>query len=98
MERKLIDKIEYADDKGFAIFVCDAPEDAETKADTIKLLTIKDGNSYSSYYTPDEAMSVAMGLLRAIDAHLFDWYREYRDKKDSPEREPGGIVNGLVSD
>lgn len=82
MKTGLVHKAEYADDKGFLVRIVNAPKGAATKADTIELVVVKEGGSYSAFYTPDEAMTVAIGLLKAVDGHLGDFYKDYRKKMD----------------
>lgn len=90
---KIVFKHTYANDDGFCVKILDkAPKEARTKADIIALYTVKktpEGEiiqSYISYYTPDEAMSVAMGLLQAADSVMGDSYTDFRNKMDKEEQ------------
>lgn len=86
---KLIHKARYKHGDGFVIFVLKkTPKRVREKADTIALATvIKDvkGKLVRSdvcYYTPDEAMTVAIGLLKAVDHELSGTFLEYRKLKN----------------
>lgn len=90
---KLIHKARYKHGDGFAVFVMKkAPKRIKEKADTIALATvIKDlkGKLIRSdvcYYTPDEAMTVAIGLLKAVDHELNSMFVDYRNKKNFTHR------------
>jgi hypothetical protein len=86
-------RVNYKYGEGFAVGVVPkAPRGARTKADVIAVLTIKKTNrgpnrgklrGYASYYTPDEAMSIGLGLLKSVDHVMEDHFTHFRKHKDS---------------
>lgn len=69
---------------GFAVSIEDAPKEAQTKADIIKLSIRQEGfEPRKQHFTPQEALDVGIGLIfaarKAIDAEL----REFVRKSDS---------------
>lgn len=82
MKRELLGKVSYKNGYGFAVYTDEAPKEARTKADTICLCTKKD-KSFKQYYTPDEAMSVAFLLLKAVDTEMNPFFNIYREEKDA---------------
>jgi hypothetical protein len=79
----------YKNGEGFIIAIGEAPKTAKTKADVVHLITVKRNRhgklskSAIDYYTPDEAMCVAMGLLRAVDSVMIDHWAHFRAHKDT---------------
>lgn len=78
MKKRLVSKFKYRDGDGFWIYTHKkAPSFCKQPADIISITTIKHKNGKpikmdDQYYTPDEAMTVAIGLMIAVDSVL-DW-------------------------
>lgn len=71
----------YANGEGFLVGIVKPPKGRPW--DTIGLITVKNRKGSTDYYTPDEAMSVAIGLLRAVDVEMGKAYRDYRKDKEN---------------
>lgn len=88
MSKGITFRTDYANGDGICVSILnEAPSDARTKADVIALYTVKKKGrklveSTASYYTPDEAMSVAIGLMRAVETVMTGKYKEFRNEKD----------------
>ena len=79
---KLIHKDKYKGGDGIAVLIIDkAPQRATEQADVIKLVMAQGSKGTSQYFTPDEAMSVAIGLLKAVDVLMIKKYKEFRYEK-----------------
>lgn len=84
--------VRYKYGEGFVVGTLKrAPLDAGTGADVIVVYTVKrrtrgprKGKLHGSanYYTPDEAMSIALGLMRSVDHTLETHYSNFRTEKD----------------
>ena len=93
---KVVYKGFYKGGEGFAVGVVKkAPRSARTKADVIAIATIKKTQrgpnkgkrrGVMNYYTPDEAMCIGIGLIRACDhvmmKHMMH-FRAYKDKQEA---------------
>ena len=85
---RIASKCEYANGDGLVVGIFKkAPKEAKTKADIIGVATVKKKGkkllkSDVSYYTPDEAMCVAIGLLRAIDLVMDKQFKNFRVSKE----------------
>lgn len=79
---KVVMKSEYKNGEGFVVGITKAPKEASTKADVIVLGTMKNKRSTAQYYTPDEAMAVGNGLLRAVEVVMTKKFEEFRTEKD----------------
>ena len=81
---KIAAKFKYKNGEGIAVGVCKkAPKEALERADVIALMICKNkrgtkGYSEVNYFTPDEAMCVAIGLLRGIDLVMHKKFNEFR--------------------
>lgn len=80
MSKEVVFRHDYKNGDGFAVSVGKAPHEA-IEADVICLHTAKGEKGTNQYYTPDEAMSVAIGLITGVDAVLgLKFYNEFRDQ------------------
>ena len=84
---KKICHYEYAGGEGFLIgIVRKVPKAAKTRADVIVVATCKSKRGVKktevSYYTPDEAMAVGLGLIRAVDHVMGKHFMKFRRKMD----------------
>lgn len=80
--RRVVFRQEYKDGDGFCVSVGEAPKEA-IGADVICLHTAKGEKGTNNYYTPDEAMAVAMGLLLGVDNTLgYKFYQEFRTNSE----------------
>ena len=75
-------KCEYKNGEGFVVGIVKAPKKANTKADVIVVGTVKNKESLMQYYTPDEAMAVGNGLLRAVEVVMTKKFKEFREEMD----------------
>ncbi len=97
---KVLHKSSYKNGDGFCVFVLKkAPKRFSEKADTIALATVikndkkKIIRSDVCYFTPDEAMTVAVGLLKAVDYEMSKMFVEYRKAKNPISRRD--VLNNL---
>lgn len=84
--------VRYKYGEGFAVGTLNtAPATAGTGADVIVVYTVKRRKTgprkgklhgTANYYTPDEAMSIALGLMRSVDHTLEHHYSKFRAEKD----------------
>jgi hypothetical protein len=91
MKETLTFKAEYANGEGiFVQVIPKAPKIAKEKADIICMGTVRQNEKKKlkkaiiNYYTPDEAMGLAIGLLRAVDVVMDKKFKEFRKDKNSP--------------
>jgi hypothetical protein len=88
-KKQIVAQFKYANGEGFVVAIGEAPKDAKTKADVIRLYTVKRNRhgklaeSSISYYTPDEAMAISIGLLRAVDYVMAEHWLHFRSHKDT---------------
>lgn len=83
---KVVYKLGYKNKDGIAVgIVKNAPADAITKADVIAVAIVKKGKkliSETRYFTPDEAMGLAIGLMSAVDEVMDKKFQQFREEKD----------------
>lgn len=75
---KITARLDYKNGEGFITAIVKPPK--TNPADIIALMTVKGKKKTIDYYTPDEAMGVAIGLLRAVDYLLNSNYKNFRKK------------------
>jgi hypothetical protein len=90
---RLVYGVKYMGGEGFeVVIVPKAPRSARTKADVIAVITLKRTKRGShagklrgvmNYYTPDEAMSIGLGLIKAVDTVMEEHFRHFRKHKDT---------------
>jgi cold shock CspA family protein len=89
MKTEHIASFTYQNGDGFAFFIGDAPPDAGTKADVIHFTMVKKDrmgtlvDSQRICFTPDEAASIAQGLLTCVNAVMDKKFHEFRREMDS---------------
>jgi len=80
---KIVSKSIYSGGDGVAVgIVKKAPKEAGTRADVICLIIQKGKIIDNRYLTPDEAMSAARGLVRAVDEVMHPYWLKFRADKD----------------
>jgi hypothetical protein len=77
MKSKNMLKYKYMNGQVILVDIVEAPKEA--KADVVRVTIIKPkDDSYSYYFTPDEAMTVAAGLAHAVNFVMQDRFALFR--------------------